>query len=112
MELEQILAQLKRHRFSLSTEAVLKTEMAPLLPGFIPEYRLDEKSRPDFFREDGIAIEVKIKGSPKAIYKQCLRYCESDKVKTFILITNRSMGFPDQILGKPCYVVNIGRGWL
>ncbi len=75
------------------------------------EYRLDEKNVPDFFL-DGIAIEVKIKGNAKKIFKQCERYCNFEEVKKLILLTNRSMGFPKEINGKPCYFLNIGRAWL
>ena len=75
------------------------------------EYRLDKKNIPDFFI-DGIAIELKIKGTAKKIYRQCERYCGFEQVKELILITNRSMGFPADINGKPCYIINIGRAWL
>lgn len=75
------------------------------------EYRLDKENIPDFYVE-GIAIEAKIKGSRPAIFKQCSRYCGFEQVKELILITNRSMGFPDQINGKPCYTINLGKAWL
>jgi hypothetical protein len=78
---------------------------------FEREYKLDDDNIPDFFI-DGIAIEVKIKGSKRAIYKQCERYCKFETVKTLILVTNRSMGFPKQINGKDCYVVLLGKAWL
>lgn len=48
----------------------------------------------------------------KKIYKQCERYANFDQVKQLVLITNRSMGFPETINNKPCYVINIGRAWL
>jgi hypothetical protein len=75
------------------------------------EYYLDSKNIPDFFI-DGIAIEIKIKGNAMKIYKQCERYCQFDEVKQLILATNRSMGFPSQINGKPCYFINLGKAWL
>jgi hypothetical protein len=78
---------------------------------FHREYKLDAKNIPDFFI-DGIAIELKIKGEKKKIYRQCDRYCQFDQVKELILVTNRSMGFPQEINGNPCYVLNIGRAWL
>ena len=79
--------------------------------GFIREYHLDNKSIPDFFYH-GIAIEIKVKGEKVAIYRQCQRYCEFDQVKALILITNKSMGFPEYINGKPCYFFHIGKSWL
>ena len=86
---------------------------------FYREYRLDEKNTPDFLVATsllpivkGIAIEVKIKGSARKIYKQCERYCQFESVSELLLITNRSMGFPKEINGKPCYFLNIGKAWL
>lgn len=86
---------------------------------FYREYRIDEKNIPDFLVVTkwlpivkGIAIEVKIKGSARKIYKQCERYCQFDSVSELLLITNRSMGFPKEINGKPCYFLNIGKAWL
>lgn len=85
-----------------------------LLEKFVPyskEYKLDEKNIPDFFIQ-GIAIEVKIKGNARKIYKQCERYCQFDEVSELLLITNRSMGFPKEINGISCYVLNISKAWL
>jgi hypothetical protein len=75
------------------------------------EFRLDDKNIPDFFI-DGIAIEIKIKGQARKIYKQCERYCGFEQVKELILITGRSMGFPEEINGKSCYVIKLGKAWL
>lgn len=47
------------------------------------EFRIDEKNIPDFFI-DGIAIEIKIKGNAKKIYKQCERYCGLESVRNLI----------------------------
>lgn len=75
------------------------------------EYHLDSDNIPDFFI-DGVAVEIKVKGNARNIYRQCERYCQFDEVKALILVTNRSMGFPPEINGKPCYVINLGRAWL
>ena len=76
------------------------------------EYILDTKSRIDFLLRNGIGTEVKIKGTVKQIYRQCERYCQIDKIKTLILVTNRTMGFPAEINNKPCYVIKLGKAWL
>lgn len=82
-------------------------------PGFIiKELSLDKDNIIDFFVYDGIGIEVKIKGSKREIFRQCTRYCEFDEIKSLILITNLSMGFPEQINGKDCYVFKLGNAWL
>ena len=76
------------------------------------EYRLDGSNIVDFMLPGKIAIEVKIKGSRREIFKQCERYCHFDEVSELILITNRSIGFPKEINRKPCYVMALGRSWL
>ena len=115
MKTELILQVLSGQRFDLSSEKALQIEIKERLfeTGVLAEkeYRLSIKDIPDFFC-DGIAVEVKIKGSATEIFKQCQRYCEFDQVKELLLITNRSMGFPKEINGKPCYVLNLGNAWL
>src|SRR5271166_5168093 len=115
VDVQTILKLFSSHQFSLNTEEDLKIQMKKVLDDnkieFVKEYVLDKKNRPDFFIE-GIAVEVKIKGAAKAIYRQCERYCGFEEVKSLILVTNRSMGFPETINEKPCYVVSLGKGWL
>lgn len=79
---------------------------------YFSEYRFNDRNIVDFLVVPGIAVEVKIKGNARKIYKQCERYCQFDRVSELLLITNRSMGFPKEINGKPCYFLNIGKAWL
>ena len=113
--LNQVLSLLRRTRFNLTSESQLQQEISQVFATqnltINREVRLSERDRPDFM-VDGIAIEVKIKGSKKEIYKQCVRYCEHDSVTTLILVTSKSMGFPPFINDKPCFVVVLGRNWL
>lgn len=106
---------LSRYQFPLSTEETLQRHIEGVLKHHgVPyerEYRLDEKNRIDFFCE-GLGIEVKIKGSAMSIYRQCERYCQFQQIEAFLLITNKAMGFPQEIKGKPCYVINTGMAWL
>ena len=115
MKIGIILQVLSGQRFELSSEKALQIQIGERLfeCGILveKEYRFSTKDIVDFFC-DGIAIEVKIKGSATEIFKQCKRYCEFDQVKELLLITNRSMGFPKEINGKPCYVLNLGKAWL
>lgn len=60
----------------------------------------------------GVAIEVKIKGSRRAIYRQLERYCAHEAVQSIILATSVMMTLPGEIGGKPASVVNLGRAWL
>lgn len=111
---DNICTCLRGHRFPLHNEEALKIEMFAALKQMfscIKEHTLDKKSRIDFMVE-GVGIEVKIKGSSLGILKQCERYCEFEEVKALILVTNRSMGFPKTLNGKPCYVFALGRSWL
>jgi len=102
-------------KFSLESEEELKLQIAEILKehnfNFKKEFTLDSKNRLDFFIE-GLAVEVKIKGSAMSIYRQCVRYCNFDEVKGLFLLTNKSMGFPPEINQKPCYVINLGKSWL
>ena len=91
-------------------EAIYKQLIFKRFPA-IREYPLDNKNILDILILN-MAIEIKIHASAKSIYRQCVRYCEFERVKCLLLITNRSMGFPEQINGKPCYVLNLGKAWL
>lgn len=110
-----ILSVLRSRAFSITTEKELQAEIekAFIKEGveFEREYRLDNKNIVDFFI-DGVAVEVKIKGAKKAVYKQCERYCSFDETKALVLVTNLTMGFPKQINGKDCYYHSLGKSWL
>lgn len=114
-DIQNVLQIFSTYQFTLSSEDELKTQMKTVLEQnqieFVKEHALDKKNRPDFFIE-GYAVEVKIKGAAKGIYKQCERYCAFEEVKGLILVTNRSMGFPESLNEKPCYVISLGKSWL
>lgn len=112
-----VLGAISTKRLPLSDEKSLQLEIAQCLQAagltFLKEHPLDEHNRPDFlFTSAGVAIEVKIKGSARDILSQCVRYASFDQVKAVLLITNRSMGFPKEINGKPAYYFKLGRAWL
>ena len=108
-----ILEKLKGIRFDLSSEKYLQSQIREQLSDLDikDEYRLTPTDIVDFFI-DGLAIEVKIKGSATLIYRQCVRYMNSEKTTSLLLVTNKSMGFPEEINGKPCYVLNLGKALL
>lgn len=110
-----VISTLSKGRFNVTNEKETQAQIALALKAagftFSQEYRLDPANIPDFFIE-GIAIEVKIKGNSKKIYKQVERYSLFSEVKVLILVTNRSMGFPQEVNGKPVYLVNLGKAWL
>lgn len=116
MEFEHnIVNILNSYKFPINTEKELQECIKTIFNDngikFQKEYRLDEKSIVDFYI-NGIAIEIKIKGSAKNIYRQCVRYCENEKVKTLILVSSKSMGFPEEINNKSCYFVNLSKNYL
>jgi hypothetical protein len=112
-----IISLIKKLRLDVvkekETQAQIERALADAGHEFCREYRLDNKNIPDFFfHENGIAMEVKLKGQIVAIYKQCQRYAQFDQVKHIILVSNKRMGFPAEINGKSCYFVQIGKAWL
>ncbi|MGJ5149849.1 hypothetical protein [Bradyrhizobium sp. HKCCYLR1023] len=118
----RIVALLERAPLPLSDEKVLQTEMHALLrrEGFDAgrEVRLDAGDIVDFMIFDGdvvlsgLAIEVKIKGQRRAIYRQLERYCGHPRVSGILLATNVAMSLPATIGGKPARVAQLGRAWL
>lgn len=77
-----------------------------------PEHRLSARDIPDFFIL-GVAIEVKMnRARPADVLRQLARYAEHDQVTDLILLTNRAIGAPAQINGKPVVSISLGRAWL
>lgn len=113
-ELENIINVLKSYSFRVTNEKKLQEDIDFVFKennlDIIKEFKLDNESIVDFFK-DGIAIEIKIKGSAKKIYKQCERYCKNNLVNTLILVSTKPMGLPEEINGKDCYFVDISRGF-
>ncbi len=113
-----ILSILRSKRFSLHDEKALQLEIYNYLIVSYPmhivekEFVLDENNTIDFLINGKYGIEVKIKAPKRAIYQQCARYCSFDRIKELGLITNTSMGFPKEINGKDCYILNLGKAWL
>lgn len=112
---QQIIALISKARLTLNNEKKLQAELKQLLTDHFKsvedEKRLDQKNIIDFFIS-GIGIEVKVKGTRKEIYKQCVRYCQFPEIKSIILITGVTTGFPEEINGKSCYILNLSRAWL
>lgn len=110
---------LKGHRFDLHNEKALQAHMETALKEsgltVSREVRLNSKSIIDFLvGEPGcrVGIEVKIKGSPMAIYRQCARYTDHEWIDGIILATNRTIHMPETINNKPTRIINLGKAWL
>ena len=120
--ISKIFQLLKKNPLELQDEKVLQTQMAALFTkngiSYRREFSLNQRNTIDFMIDDpqlhpgSIGVEVKIKGSKKAIYRQCERYCAFPEISALILVTNKSIGFPESLEQKPCFVANLGVAWL
>lgn len=112
MTATEITALLRKHSYPVATEERLQFEIAAVLTRdgipFEREYRLDPQNRIDFFC-DGVGIEVKTRHPRRKTYMQMRRYTANKKIKSLILITGTFMGLPEEINGKPVYMVSLGR---
>lgn len=59
-----------------------------------------------------IGIEVKIKGAPREIVRQLVRYAGEVQIAGLVLVTARPMRLPPTLQGKPVAMVDLGRAWL
>jgi hypothetical protein len=111
----QIVHLLTSHRLPLSDEKQLQQAMADVFTAadleFRREVRLSDGDIVDFMV--GVtAVEVKIKGNRRDIFRQVERYCGHADVYDLVLATNVPMSLPSPICGKPVSVAHLGRGWL
>lgn len=114
-KITEIKSKIEGYIYNLADEKDVQVQIEKQLEGlnFTREHKLSKTDVIDFFREeDGFGIEVKVKGQATAIFRQCKKYCSYDEVKTFILVTSKSMGFPEYIEEKPCYYISLSRGML
>ncbi len=114
--IKKIYQLLSGYRFVISNEKSVQLEMEQLFINNNIPYRrephLDSINIPDFILDDGLCIEVKIKGAKRAIYNQCLRYSEFEDVKSILLVTSVNTGLPPELNGKKTYILNLSRAWL
>jgi hypothetical protein len=91
LAMDRVVQLLHAHRLPLSDEKALQVGMASVFTAadlaFEREVRLSDADIVDFMIGT-VAIEVKIGGSRRAIYRQLERYCLHDRVGGIILATN------------------------
>ena len=120
--IESIICEIAHSKLNLSDEKILQSEIYTILVNnfskdckVFAEKRLSNKDIIDFVLErnngEKIGIEVKIKGSPKNIYRQLARYSEHN-LDSIILLTNKAMGLPNKINNSELFYFNLGRSWL
>lgn len=113
---EKIISLISRTPIPLTNEKAVQASLSELFKEHNiihkREVVLSAGNVVDFSFQDGLFMEVKIKASKRAIYRQCKRYCEHEQVAGLILASATAMGFPDEVHGKPCWVASLGVGWL
>lgn len=116
MQPADIVRFIEGARWPLSNEKLLQSEIETQLQErgveFEREVRLFDGDIIDFVLDGSIGVEVKIKGSKLAIYRQVERYCLHDRVQSLVLVTNVATGLPQFINGKPTFIASLGKGWL
>jgi hypothetical protein len=116
VDVERFVILMRRVPFVLKDEKSVQAAIAVVLDShgidYKREVKLSDGNVVDFMLPGGIAVEIKIKGQKREIFRQCRRYCEHAQVKAIVLMTATVMGLPPEIEGKPAYYVSMGRGWL
>lgn len=106
----------QRSRISLSDEKSAQGDIEALLDAhevpFTREYRLNGTDIADFLLKNGLAIEVKLRGSKMAVFRQIERYARYPRVTGVLLVSNLAMGLPEEVFGKPLFFASLGRGWV
>lgn len=113
--MDAIVAVLSRARLRLTEETATQESIEAALRNAgiecTREVRLSASDIIDVMA-GRIGIEIKVKGSPTAIFRQIERYAKHDEIDGLILATNKAMRLPPAINGKPCRVISLGMGWL
>ncbi len=113
MNAQAILDALGAHRFPCGTEAAMQVGVAGVFEkvgiAFAREHRFSAEDRVDFF-VDGVAVELKIKGSVTDILRQLHRYAQHESVREVLLVTTRNLhrDMPPEMNGKPVRVLVVG----
>lgn len=112
--INRIVLALERHEIVPSNEAELQEAVASLLARECEvevsrEVELSARDRIDLMAGD-VGIECKVDGTQQEVLRQLLRYAESPRVKSLVLVTTRRKHRTAQrtLGGKPCRVVCVG----
>lgn len=113
---DQIIQALKGVRIPMNSEAEAQSGVEAALTragiSFTPQVRLDAESRPDVM-VGPVAIEIKVKGSRPAIFRQLERYSEHDEVHALILVSAVAWPFASGVINdKPFRLHRLSEGWL
>lgn len=111
-----IVTAIEASRIQLATEDLAHESIAWALAAVgitaEREVTLDAASRVDFLA-GCVAVEVKVKGARRAIWRQACRYAAHPRVHAVVIATSvalpRDLG---QVEGKPVLTASLSRGWL
>lgn len=113
MTSEAVIELIDNYRFTYRTETEFQDTIAMLFSTqgweFDREVRLNDRDRIDFLIGT-TGVEVKVKGSWVATYRQLQRYAVSDRIEELVLVTTRlqHVRMVAEIGGKPLTVRWVG----
>lgn len=114
--LGMLIGNLINETFTVTDEASLQADIwkrLEIIGTFEREYRLTEHDRPDFW-SDGIAVEVKVKGSKSDLLRQIIRYADHERVHTVVVLSTKGSliaGLPLELRGKPLLGMRLKTGY-
>lgn len=115
LDIDAVAAAISRRRFPLENEIETQTAIFEALRAKFGALVEREATAPGGRIDFGVAdigVEVKLKGQPAAIIRQCARYLDSHRFAGLVLVTAKLVALPPMMRGKPCRVVNLGAAWL
>lgn len=111
MKPEEFQRMIQGRRIAYGDEEELQSIIGGILAAegvnFRREVRLSASERVDFLIDDGLVVEVKLKGSHYNVLRQLQRYAKHAMVEAIVLLRPSPMNVPATIEGKPCLCVPI-----
>lgn len=115
LDIDAVVAAFSGKRFPLEdeirTQAAIHGALTARFGALVEREASAPGGRIDF-RVADVGCEIKLKGSPAAIIRQCARYLDSPWMAGLVLVTAKAVPLPPMLKGKPCRVVNLGAAWL
>jgi len=105
---------LSSSQLSVDSEKALQNQIEQLFKDRNIPYEREAKVAQGFidFLCGDVGIEVKVKGSKRAIYRQCKGYMEDDRINSILVVSNQALALPPTINGKIAEVISLGEAWL
>jgi len=120
MTAETIADLIVGYRYVIGNESSFQDGLSSILEinriVHVREHNLGRSfGRIDFYLpDDGIGIELKVKGSPTEVVRQLHRYAQCPEIRALILVTGRSRLSPNttHLNGKPLITASVWQGQL